>query len=400
MKILITTDCYAPIVNGVVTSVLNLRKELLQRGHDVRVLTLSQTTHSYTCDGVTYIGSIGAGKVYPGARVQTVFASSLVQEIVDWKPDIIHTQCEFSTFLLARKISRKLDIPIVHTYHTVYEDYTHYFSPNEKWGRHMAGALSRWIYRQTDCIIAPTDKVREILEGYGIKNKVYVVPTGIDLSRFSEPTPKERLFEIKHLLSIPEENRILLYVGRLAKEKNLEEILSFHAKMHLKNTTLLIVGDGPNRTELEQLAWQLGIKSDVIFAGMIAPERIAEYYHLGDLFVSASTSETQGLTYIEALASGLPALCKKDACLDEVIVNGLNGWQYEDERDYAEKLKYILGSNAVYSSMSYNAVQLVKQRYSSVAFVEKAEVVYRKALYRNVHHAVDSYLEVPTCQGP
>lgn len=127
MKVLITTDCYTPTVNGVVTSVLNLRKELQLRGHEVKALTLSQTMQSFSQDGETYIGSIGAGKVYPGARVKSALASSFIQKLIEWKPDVVHSQCEFSTFFLAPKIYKRLNIPIVHTYHTVYEDYTHYF---------------------------------------------------------------------------------------------------------------------------------------------------------------------------------------------------------------------------------------------------------------------------------
>ncbi|MGE4484141.1 MAG: glycosyltransferase family 4 protein [Oscillospiraceae bacterium] len=380
MKILITTDWYSPVINGVVTSVSNLRKELLLLGHDVRVLTLSRTTHSFTKDGVAYIGSIGAGKIYPGARLKTSFTNSYVQEITRWKPDIIHSQCEFSTFFIARRIAKKLDIPIVHTYHTVYEDYTHYFSPNQKWGRHMAESYSRWVLKQTACVIAPTDKVRTILSEYGVGRDIRVIPTGIDLRKFTMETDPEKLLDLKRGLGIPAENRVLIYVGRLAKEKNLEEILTLHAKMRQENVTLLIVGDGPHRSSLEHTSEQLGIGSKVVFTGMIPPDSVADYYRLGDLFVSASGSETQGLTYIEALASGIPALCRKDPCLDNVIVNGKNGWQYEDESDYFEKLALYLSSSDVRASMSYYAAQMSDQQYSAAAFAKKAESTYNDML--------------------
>lgn len=399
MKILITTDCYTPVVNGVVTSVLNLRKELLLRGHDVRVLTLSQTTHSFARDGATYIGSVGAGRVYPGARVKTALASSYVQEIIRWKPDIIHSQCEFSTFLLARKIAKKLDIPILHTYHTVYEDYTHYFSPNQKWGRHMAASFSRWVLNQTAGVIAPTEKVRAILTGYRIDPEIRVIPTGIDLSGFAKETAPERLLDIRRGLGIPEGNYILLSVGRLAKEKNLEEILTFYAKLQPReNVTLLIVGDGPHRPALEQLAARLGIGESVVFAGMIAPESVADYYRLSDLFVSASGSETQGLTYLEALASGLPALCRRDDCLNQVIINGQNGWQYEKEDDFFEKLNLFLGSGEIRKAMSEQAAQTAEQKFSAVSFAEKVEAAYADVLRRAAVRAAEPFREVSPCQ--
>ena len=105
MKILITTDWYTPAVNGVVTSVKNLQRELERRGHEVRILTLSQSLHSWSRDGVTAIGSVNAGRIYPGARLRTAMAGRWVRELMDWRPDVIHSQCEFSTFFLARRIA-------------------------------------------------------------------------------------------------------------------------------------------------------------------------------------------------------------------------------------------------------------------------------------------------------
>ena len=127
MKILITTDWYRPVINGVVTSVLNLTEQLEKRGYEVKVLTLSRNCHSYKEENVIYAGSVGMGKIYPQARVKIpVVAREYMEELLAWNPDLIHSQCEFSTFFLAKRIAGELDIPIIHTYHTVYEDYTHY----------------------------------------------------------------------------------------------------------------------------------------------------------------------------------------------------------------------------------------------------------------------------------
>jgi 1,2-diacylglycerol 3-alpha-glucosyltransferase len=380
MKILITTDWYAPTINGVVTSILHLRKELLAHGHDVRVLTLSQSTRSFESGGVTYVGSIGAGKLYPGARIKTAFFSRGVQDIVRWKPDLIHSQCEFSTFLIARRIARKLNIPIVHTYHTVYEDYTHYFSPSKKWGRFMVVLLSRWISKRTARIIVPTEKVRALLKGYGINKGIHVIPSGIDPRKFSAALTEEKRSAMKRQLGIPQENIVLLYVGRLAKEKNLEELLRYHAKHRVDNLTLLIVGDGPHRTALEEMASELGIGDFVKFAGMIAPQHIGEYYHLGDLFVSASVSETQGITYIEALTAGLPVLCRKDKCLDGVVLDNRNGWLYENEQEYFDKLHAFLNDAHLRENMSQNVAKLAQWMFSAALFAQKTEATYRDVL--------------------
>lgn len=132
MRVLITTDWYEPVINGVVTSVMNLSRQLRERGHEVKILTLSRTFHSYIEGDVVYAGSIGLGCIYPQARLKIPKAAGDYMEmLLEWKPDIVHSQCEFSTFFLAKRIASELHVPIVHTYHTVYEDYTHYFSPQK-----------------------------------------------------------------------------------------------------------------------------------------------------------------------------------------------------------------------------------------------------------------------------
>lgn len=379
MKILITTDLYKPTINGVVNSVINLRRELIEKGHDVRILTLSQTFQSFELDGVSYIGSIGAGKVYPGARIKTAFASSTIQKLLDWRPDIIHSQCEFSTFSIAKKIAKTLDIPIVHTYHTVYEDYTHYFLPNKKWGRLMVSYLSRRIVNQANSVIAPTEKVSGILEGYGIKRNIHIAPSGINLKRFSIPTDEDRINYLKKKLDIPLNCHVLLFVGRLAKEKNIEELLRYHAKCFDKNIMFLIVGDGPHRSALETEIKSLGIENSVRFAGMVSPDEICDYYHLADLFISASRSETQGLTYIEALSAGLPALCHKDTCLENVIINWENGWQYENEEDYMEKLEIFFTRDIIKKNMK-KAASCTSDVFSAETFANNVEHVYLDTL--------------------
>ena len=143
MKVLITTDWYAPIINGVVTSVLLLQRELEKLGHEVRVVTLSNNLHTYKDGNVYYMGSVSANKIYPGARLKINRNRSLLHELVAWRPDVIHSQCEFSSFRVAYALSNRLGIPIVHTYHTVYEDYTHYFSPSVRVGKAVVSVFSQ-----------------------------------------------------------------------------------------------------------------------------------------------------------------------------------------------------------------------------------------------------------------
>lgn len=377
MKILITTECYRPIINGVVTSVVNLQNELEKNGHEVRILTLSPDGRSFAEGGVTHIGSVGA--LYPGVRTALRVHRRELRELLDWKPDVIHSQCEFSTFRMARYIAGALKIPIVHTYHTVYEDYTHYFSPSRTWGRAAVALFTRRTLKHVESVVAPTQKVRSLLQSYGVPGDIQVVPTGVDLSQFQAELPAERRLLLRKSLGLAEEDRVLVSVGRLAKEKNLEEILRFVSRCPHPRLKLLIVGDGPNRQALERRADELGLRERIVFAGMVQPEQVANYYKLGDLFVSASNSETQGLTYIEAMASGVPVLCRRDDCLNGVVDSGVNGWQYETFEQFEASLATALDRPGLLAELGGNARKLALERYSSSAFGDSAEQIYLRA---------------------
>ena len=370
MKILITSDWNDLAVNGVATSVKNLRWALEQRGHEVRILTLSQSRRSWEKNGVTYLGSLPVGRIYPGARLRTALAGKWVRDLVEWGPDIVHSQCELSTFILSRRITEELEIPLVHTYHTVYEDYTHYFSPSVRLGKKAVAALSRYVASMTDAMIVPTDKVRRLLLGYGV------------CSPFRTEATEELRRERREKLGIGAERKILVYVGRLAEEKNVEELLRFRAKMGKTDVTLLIVGGGPYREKLEETARALGLSApDVVFAGMVPPAEVASWYQMGDLFVSASTSETQGLTYAEALASGVPALCRADECLEGVILEGRNGWQYRTEQEFRTRMEEFFAHPERHEAMRAAARQAAEE-YSAERFGERAENIYLDRIAR------------------
>lgn len=377
MKILLTSDWSPEAVNGVVTSVLNLRRGLESRGHEVRILTLSPTAHSWERDGVTYIGSVAVGRIYPGARLRTALGSAYIRRLLRWHPDVVHSNCEFSTFFMARHISERLHVPLVHTYHTVYEDYTHYFCPSEGVGQYLVEKFSRWVADRTDCVIVPSDKVARLLIGYNVNVPIYVVPTGIEQSRF-RATAGEAL-EVRRSLGISDEETVLVSVGRLAKEKNCGELLRLMSELRELPVKLLLVGDGPVREELEQQCRELDIADRVVFTGMVPPEEVGRYYKAGDLFVSASTSETQGLTYFEALSAGLPMLCREDACLEGVVTDGQNGWQYRTRDEAAARVREFLSHPELRGPMSAAALE-TGRRYSVPAFAAQVDSVYREQI--------------------
>ena len=345
LKVLITTDFYAPVVNGVVTSVLTLKAQLEELGCDVRVLTLAEGMRSSFSDGIYRLASLNASVFYDHARISVLPNKNIRREIEAWHPDVIHSQCEFSTFLWARAIAKKLNIPIVHTYHTIYEDYTHYYSPSKTMGKKMITAFSKKFCTQVDAVITPTEKVQRLLRGYGVSQPIHVIPTGLDLTHF-RPAETEaeiaRSAQIREELEIPADHQVLVSVCRLAKEKNLDEVLLNLAEAKPEKATFVMIGDGPYRPELEALVDELGIREMVRFAGFRSPKEIPEFYRMADIFLSASLSETQGLTFIEAMACGLPLLCRQDDSLAGVIIEGTTGFEYTNAKEFAEALDFLL----------------------------------------------------------
>ena len=382
MKVLITTDLYTTNTNGVVTSVRNLMEELEKKGHEIRVLTVSEKLKSHQDENIYYIKSLPLDAVYPDVRMPVSHRHHrFIQELIDWKPDVIHSQCEFFSYGFASYISRKTGAPIVHTYHTLYEQYVTYIFPSQKIGAFFVGKLSKFRLRRAEAVVAPTQKVEAVLKKYGIGSPIHVVPSGIALEQHKGRISEEERRKKRSELGIPEDHTVLLNLGRLGTEKNLPELIELFsiALSHNPRLTLLIVGDGPARKELEELAARRGAAEHVIFTGMVDPAEVHMYYQLGDIFVSASTSETQGLTYIEAAANGLPLLCRRDPCLDGVLVEGRNGYEYEAEQEFCELLDTILSNPEWCRDAGLQSAEIASE-FDKKRFADKIEDVYETVI--------------------
>jgi len=267
----------------------------------------------------------------------------------------------------------------VHTYHTVYEDFTHYFSPSVRFGRLMAAAFSRRILSAAQAVIVPTEKISALLQGYGVAQPIAVIPSGLALGQFQVRPGKAERDAARRRLGFAEEDRVLLFLGRLAQEKNLEELLKFMVRQSSR-VKLLLVGDGPYRGRLTDAVRELHLEDRVVFAGMVRPEEVARYYALGDVFVSASRSETQGLTYVEAMAAGLPPLCRDDPCLAEMIRDGVNGFHYRSEAEFDAKLERLLEDEPFRRAMAAAARETAFGRFSAEKFAAGVLAEYRDLL--------------------
>ena len=388
MKILITTDTYSPMINGVVTSVNNLYKELKHKGHKVKILTLSHTGDEKVDGDVYYLKSIRIG-VYPDARIKVPLYNKLIKEVIKWKPDVIHSQTEFSMMLESKYISNKLNVPHIHTYHTMYENYLDYLLGGKIINKKISAKITKILLNSLDSVIAPTEKTKNTLLSYGVNKPVYVVPTGIDLSRFQQKISLEQKQEIMSKLQINQDDRIIAYVGRIAEEKNISEILTLlpYVIKEFKNIKLLIVGGGPYLNNLKNQVKKQNIKDNVIFTGMINSEEVYKYYKMAEIFVTASTSETQGLTYIEALSSGCPVVCKYDPCIDGVIEQGKNGFSYKEKCEFTYYINKILRDSYLRDKIRKEAI-IKANEYSSNMFANKVLDKYSRIIYDNKEESI------------
>ncbi len=380
MKILITSDLFFVETNGVVTSVRNLMDELKKRGHDVRVLSISSKMKSYKNGDVTLIRSLPI-KVYNGTRMPTSYRHKLIKEIIEWKPDVIHSQCEFFSFRFARYISQKTGAPIVHTYHTMYEDYVGYVFLIKRFGRWVARKITKRFLENVDSVIVPTEKVKNRHIKNGVNCEFNIIPSGIDLDRYKQRISREERNEIRQKYGISEDKAVLMNLGRIASEKNIHELIEYFARVSDKtpDALLVIVGDGPAREALQSKVTDMKMSEKIIFTGMVSPKDVHKYYQSADIFVSASTSETQGLTYIEAAANSLPLICRYDECLDNVIVQGENGFAYNNENEFVEALEVLLSSKDTLLAMGQRS-EAIALRYDKKIFAENVLNVYKAAI--------------------
>jgi 1,2-diacylglycerol 3-alpha-glucosyltransferase len=382
MKIGLFTDTYYPQINGVATSVLLLKVNLEMLGHQVYVFT---TTDPKADKEETNVYRIPSFPFASAGRLGMFYHPRLSKVIKGLELDIIHTHTEFSLGIFGRAMARELHIPLLHTYHTIYEDYTHYIV---KLGalvaiaKMVARKFSANFCNSTDKVIVPTDKVKDLLLSYEVKQNILVIPTGIDLDKFSQDSySSDTIWNLRTALGIGAQDKVLLYIGRLSEEKNIGEIL-IAMKSYLKgkeDVKFLLIGDGPAKSNLEDMAKKLGIQKQTIFAGERPWDAIGMYYQLGDVFVSASQSETQGLTYFEALSSGLPVVAKADRCLEGVLQNDVNGYAFHGKEDFLQSLDSILYNDLQKERLSIGAVRST-EKFSAAYFASTVEIQYKNML--------------------
>ncbi|MCD5384812.1 MAG: glycosyltransferase family 4 protein [Candidatus Pacebacteria bacterium] len=357
MNIGFFTDTYTPQVNGVVVSLDIFKKELEKQGHTVHIFAPTAPGYKSGTDKAKNITRFKSFKfiIRPELRVAIPFSWKILKEIPKLKLDIIHSHTPFNLGVLALIISRLQNIPLVYTYHTFYSEFIKYYLWKGKViTPKMIERMTTFYCNRCQTTIIPSLKMEKTLYGIKIKRGIKVLSTGVDLDRFKH-IPRNN-FRKKY--NICPKARVLIFVGRFAGEKNIEFLIRATKEISLKvdNIHLLLVGDGHYKKRLITLINNLKIKERVSFTGFISREEVAKAYQSSDVFVFSSKTETQGLVVLEAAASGLPIVLVKDLAFKDVLINGVNGYETEEEiGEYSNMVIKVLEDKKNYKKMSYNS---------------------------------------------
>lgn len=387
MRIGLFTDSYPPYINGVSTSVAMLKKALEAKGHTVYVVTVSNNALKYEYDEEEHIVKVpGIPIGIYDYRLSRIYPLSMINIMKNWNLDVIHSHTEFGIGILARLVAKQFNIPLVHTYHTLYEDYTHYITHGyfDKSSKKIVEYLTKFYCDKTaNELIVPTNKIYKLFkEKYEFTKNIHIVPTGIEVERFfEENVSKDDVELLKKKLNISKKDFVIIFVGRLAEEKNVEFLLNAQAKLIKKhsNIKLLIVGDGPDKEKYEELAKTLNISKNVIFNGKAAWTEIPIYYHCADIFATASTTETQGLTVIEAMAAGVTPLCIRDDSFQGTVTHELNGLIFDNEEDYLKDVLTLYTDESLLKRYN-NQARIQAEHCSSSSYADAVLVVYNRAI--------------------
>lgn len=382
MNIGIFTDTYFPQVSGVATSIKMLRRELEKQGNQVYIFTTTDPhiekdvyeRNIFRFPSVPFVSFTDRRIAFRGL----IHAYQIAKEL---NLDLVHTQTEFSMGMIGKFVARALKIPCLHTYHTMYEDYLHYVANGKLLKPVHVRQMTLAFCAHMDGVVAPSKRVLDKLTEYGVKSPIRIIPTGIDLDQY-EASDME--LDVREKYHIPTDAPLMLSLSRLAFEKNIKEIIDGFPKVleRVPNARLMIVGDGPAREALEEQAKALEASNQVIFTGEISNDEVQAFYHAADLFVSASDSESQGLTFIEALAADTKIVVKSGPYTDALLSNpalGRTFVTYDDMIDHViESLLQPEITNQVALASTLKEVSSDTFGQRIIAFYQSAEENYEE----------------------
>ncbi len=387
MKIAITTDTYWPRINGVTVSVDTFQREFWKKGNEAYVFAPRYNKNKETDKRIFRLKAMGLF-FSPEDRLTLPWAKTeMFRRLDEIKPDVIHIQTEFTTYLLARDYCRMRKIPLVMTCHTYFEQYINYYLPflPKKWARALARKITMRVYNSVDRIICPTSLMRDVLVGYGVKKPMEIIPTGIapeDFKGVSKEKEKSSSFLYKEYPKI-KGKKLLLFVGRIGQEKNVSFLLEVvkRLKKDFPDIILLYAGDGPYMNGLRKKIKKEGLNQNVVLLGYIDRKLIKHVYALADVFTFPSMTETQGLVTTEAMLCGTPVVAIDRMGTSEIMKGGKGGFLVNDNADeFSAKVKLLLQDEKLYAKKSREALECSRKWPVSNIEADRIINVYKSAM--------------------
>lgn len=374
MKIGMFTDTYFPQVSGVSTSVKLLRDELESRGHTVIIFTTTDP-EAKPEEGIVRLPSVPFVS-FEDRRVAYRGFERCLRIAREYQLDIIHTHTEFSLGMAGRYVASRMKLPTIHTYHTMYENYTHYIMNGYLVRPSHVKLVSKLFCNGAKGIITPSQLTYDKLAEYGVKEEMRIIPTGVAIPTY-QPECRATL---RDELGLKSDDTVLLSLSRLSKEKNIAAVIAAFAKVkeQLPSAELVIVGDGPERAILEEQAQASPASEAIHFIGQINHQDVWRYYQMADLYVNASDSESQGLTYLEAFANHLPIVAKRNDYLSEIMEDDSFGALFETESEFAQVVIDYLQARAAEEVSEIDEETLYP--LSVTSFGERVEQFYQDVI--------------------
>ncbi|MCA8863267.1 MULTISPECIES: glycosyltransferase [unclassified Halomonas] len=335
LRVAMVSNNYFPFVSGVSVSVDRLRNGLCDLGHTIQLFVPRYRETWQDDSSIRRIPTLMAFGQKGEFRLTNPFSARFRRCLRAFGPDLIHVHHPFWLGSMGLFMGRRLKVPVIYTYHTRLEHYAHFVPlPGALFRNLISHYLIKRFSNRCQGVIVPTHSAEEYLRMIGVKTPTLVQPTGIDVARFAQ-VERSALEALREQLGIDPASKILISVSRISKEKNigfmLEALAELKAQGHA-DVHLLLIGDGPDRAAIQKQIDTLKLTSQVTLAGAVPPERMALYYHLGDIFVFASTSETQGMVILEAMSAGLPVVAVRSSGIDDVVRQGVNGFKTPQNR--------------------------------------------------------------------
>jgi len=388
MRVAFFSDAYHPRVSGQVASMDEFCKSLTERGHEVRIVC-----PAYPLERMggrqdpfrTIRVPSGSAFVSKDDRLAIPWRTSeALRELDQFDPQVVHVQTEFSIGALGRRYCRQRGIPILSTCHTFYEMYIHWYLPllPSFAARPVVKTWLRSVYANDALIITPTNRIRDIMLGYGIEKEYAIIPTGVDERIFTPRKAEGQSYRETLERRYPAlcSSTLLVYVGRISQEKNLELLAEAMVKMLSQDPKihLLIVGDGPKRTEILHGFHRRGLKDAITWVGLMPREDLPAVYSAADIFVFPSVTETQGLVTIEAMLCGAPVVGVNKMGTAEILEGDKGGFLAEnDAKDFAQKILFLINDPVLRAKKSREAT-LHAKRWTIGHACDEMEKIYNR----------------------